>query len=95
MIELAIGIAALLALVSWAVRRARRGPPSPPRERHPGIDLEELEAAELEARDAGRAPSTSAARPSLHNTTFEIFSTRVRFCGASGRRMHLSMGCPP
>lgn len=56
MIELAIGIAALLALVSWVVRRARRGRPAPPRERHPGIDLEELEAAELEARDAGRAP---------------------------------------
>lgn len=54
MIELAIGVAALLALVSWGVRRARRGSPGPPPERHPDIDLEELEAAEREARDAGR-----------------------------------------
>jgi len=58
MIELAIGVAALLALVSWAVRRSRRGPAGPPPERHPGIDIEELEAAEREARDAGRGGVT-------------------------------------
>lgn len=57
MIELAIGVAAMLALVSWVVRRARRGRGGPPPERHPDIDLAELEAAEREARDAGRAPA--------------------------------------
>lgn len=54
MIELAIGVAALLGLATWAVRRTRRGRPAPPPERHPDIDIEELEAAEREARDAGR-----------------------------------------
>ena len=54
MTEFAIGVAALLAFASWAVRRSRRRRPGPPPERHPDIDLAELEAAELEARDAGR-----------------------------------------
>lgn len=52
MIELVIGVAALLALAGWVLRRAARGRPAPPPERHPGIDLEELEAAEREVRDA-------------------------------------------
>jgi hypothetical protein len=50
--ELVIGLAALAALTGWLVRRSGRRRP-PPRERHPGIDLEELEAAEREVREAG------------------------------------------
>lgn len=53
MIELVIGVAALAALVGWLLRRDGRR--SPPPERHPGIDMAELEEAEREVRNAGTA----------------------------------------
>ena len=59
MSEMLIGIAALVALAAWLVRRAGRGRSAPPPERHPGIDLEELEAAEREVRDARPAAAAS------------------------------------
>lgn len=54
MIELVIGIAALAGLVGWLLRRGGR-PTRPPPERHPDIDIAELEEAEREVRNAGPA----------------------------------------
>lgn len=60
MIEVVIGLGAAVALIAWIVRRPPRGRAAPPPERHPDIDLAELEAAEREVRDAGPAGSTAA-----------------------------------